>query len=56
MAHGARFVFDDVGFGLVFQPLFQHVFNIGDGAALTGFGKLERYECIEAHATGAKEG
>ena len=51
----ASLVFHDIGLWLVLKSLFQHVLNVGNGAALARFGKLERDERVEAHAACAEE-
>ena len=56
VALGARFVRYLVGLGTVVQTFLQHVFHIGDRAALASLRELQRDEGVEAHTAGAEEG
>ena len=47
---------DAIGFGLVAQAVDEGLFDVGGGAAATGFGKLHADEGVEAHSAGAEEG
>ena len=56
VALGARFVLYLVGLWAVVQTFLQHVFHIGDRAALASLRELQRDEGVEAHTAGAEEG